>query len=291
MEKINIANLLRDCPKNMELDCVMYQDVYFDYVDTLSIIHCYIQHETHKSSITFNQFGTPNSDIKSKCVIFPKGKTTWEGFHRPFKDGDILVSHGFPFIYKGCDTTGIIKSYCGIDTKGIFWKASNRWTSLDKVTFATEEQKEKLLKVINYNGYRWNPEIKKLEKLIKPIFKKGDKVRVKKGFPEPRIARIIEDVCDTFYTLVSVGKIDFTDQNNWELVPDKFDISKLKPFDEVLFRMHDKDTWCNGFYGFYKNNRHVVNSVIVTKQCIPYKGNEHLLNSTAKCNEFYETWE
>ena len=28
----------------------------------------------------------------SKCVIFPKGKTTWEGFVPPckFKDGDVI---------------------------------------------------------------------------------------------------------------------------------------------------------------------------------------------------------
>lgn len=388
--KINIAELLRNCPKDMELDCTMYEDVYFDYVDTLNIIHCYIQHETHKSSITFNQFGTPNSDIKSKCVIFPKGSITWEGFAPPckFKDGDVLVhtqNERFVMsIYKSNESEIIINTYAifwdreeglsvgmqiccytdstrfateeekqklfeAIKENGYYWNQETktleelskfkdgdvvvddsgaiflykqihllynkpyadfycgltskfrsfviksgelqRCGEISSLRYATEEEKVKLFQTIEDSGYRWNETVKTLEKLIKPIFKKGDKVRVKKGFPEPRIARIIEDVCDTFYTLVSVGKIDFTDQNNWELVPDKFDISKLKPFDEVLFRMHDKDTWCNGFYGFYKNKRHVVNSVIITKQCIPYKGNEYLLNTTDKCNEFYETWE
>lgn len=33
MEKINIAELLKDCPKGMELNCVIYEDVHFDYVD------------------------------------------------------------------------------------------------------------------------------------------------------------------------------------------------------------------------------------------------------------------
>ena len=63
--KINIAYLLKDCSSDMELDCTMYEDVYFDYVDELNIIHCYIQCENYKTSITFNQHGTPNSDIKS----------------------------------------------------------------------------------------------------------------------------------------------------------------------------------------------------------------------------------
>ena len=80
--KINVAKILKDCPKGMELDCLIYEDVYFDYVNELNIIHCYIQHETHKTSLTFNQYGTPNSDIKSKCIIFPKGKTTLEITYR-----------------------------------------------------------------------------------------------------------------------------------------------------------------------------------------------------------------
>ena len=29
MEKINVAELLRNCPKGMELDCTMYENVYF----------------------------------------------------------------------------------------------------------------------------------------------------------------------------------------------------------------------------------------------------------------------
>ena len=55
-EKINIAELLKDCPKGMELDCAMYEDVHFDYVDELNIIHCYIQRGTHKTSLTNSIF-------------------------------------------------------------------------------------------------------------------------------------------------------------------------------------------------------------------------------------------
>ena len=59
-KKINIAELLKDCPRGMELDCAMYEDVYFDYVDELNIIHCHIPHTTHTTSLVFNQYGTPN---------------------------------------------------------------------------------------------------------------------------------------------------------------------------------------------------------------------------------------
>ena len=32
MEKLNIAELLKDCPSGMELDCPMYDNVKLDYV-------------------------------------------------------------------------------------------------------------------------------------------------------------------------------------------------------------------------------------------------------------------
>lgn len=387
--KINVSELLKDCPKDMELDCVMYEDVYFDHVDELNIIHCYIQNEGFKTSITFNQHGTPHSDVKSKCVIFPKGKNTWEGFQRPFKDGDIIYnrfrkkiciyylfedqvprikgcrynesnSHQFEKLeypmpialqdyrlatgeekvkfFKAIENNGyqwnpetktlvklpkfkdgdvvvddsgalfIYKQihplynkpyadfYCGLtsELRSFVIKAGElqRCGEINSLRYATEEEKEELFNAINDNGYCWNDESKTLEKLVKPkpkpCFKSGDKIRHKK---DKTIIKTIGYLDKDSYALYDGHMLFFSEQDQYELIPNKFDISKLKPFDEVLFRMHDKDTWCNGFYSFYKNKRHVVNSVTITKQCIPYKGNEHLLNTTDKCNEFYETWE
>lgn len=342
--KINIAELLRDCPKGMELDCAMYDNAYFEQVDEKAVYPIVIN-IGNTNTISLTKEGHWNKFPNAKCVIFPKGKTTWEGFQRPFKDGDILTSDKFPFIYKNCDIMGIVESYCGIDTKGNFWKASKRWTILDCVTFAAEEEKAKLFDAIKANGYKWNAETKTLEKLpkfkigdeivkknsisnsylvnsvscdyyglklpnntgigilrvdeqddweliphIKPIFKKGDKVRSKKGFPD-RIARIIENVGDTFYTLVSVGKIDFTDQDNWELVPTKFDISKLKHFDKVLVRDFDSEVWEIDFFSRLLDGKHFKCIGASYVQCIPYKGNEYLHNTTNACNPFYKTWE
>jgi hypothetical protein len=169
MEKTNIAEFLKHCPSGMELDCAMYEDVYFDYVDDLNIIHCYIQQETHKTSITFNQHGTPNSDIKSKCVIYPKGKTTWEGFIPPFKDGDIVFYNDTIAIFKEWGDETLFRTYvtkylcCDfmIDKNvPLFGKSVRK-----EIRFASEEEKQKLFNAIKENGYRWNAERKTLEKL------------------------------------------------------------------------------------------------------------------------------
>ena len=175
--KINVAELLKDCPRGMELDCAIWDNCTFDGIKDVGYINILVK--TPNGLVKLSKEGhLYHNHSDAKCVIFPKGKTTWEGFVPPckFKDGDILVDNIFPFIYKDCDKTEIVKSHCGIDTKGNFWKASNRWTTLDKITFATEEQKEKLYKAIKDNGYRWNPETKKLEKLIES--KKDTNVKV-----------------------------------------------------------------------------------------------------------------
>ena len=79
MKKINIAELLRNCPKGMKLDCAMFDNVTLSAVidnrDNLFPI---------KIDIGANRYRyltkTGGYDIvpESKCVIFPKGKTTWE---------------------------------------------------------------------------------------------------------------------------------------------------------------------------------------------------------------------
>ena len=97
MEKINIAELLKDCPSGMKLDCTMFDDLELDCIDTTSRypIKCRAKHHDGGYNIyAFTRYGYWNDYFNSKCVIFPKGKTTWEGFVPPceFKDGDIIYN-------------------------------------------------------------------------------------------------------------------------------------------------------------------------------------------------------
>jgi hypothetical protein len=81
MKKINIAELLKDCPSGMELDCTMYEDCKFLDVDINTINNSYLIRITTPCGIKYlDAYGRYNADDKAKCVIFPKGKTTWEGF-------------------------------------------------------------------------------------------------------------------------------------------------------------------------------------------------------------------
>jgi hypothetical protein len=92
-KKINIAELLKDCPKGMEFDCSIHtRPVIFNCVKMESDYPIKISSKDGFShSLTY--WGSIYNCEGAKCVIFPKGKKTWEGFvpHCQFKDGDILV--------------------------------------------------------------------------------------------------------------------------------------------------------------------------------------------------------
>ena len=301
MEKINIAELLRDCPKGMELDCTTCNNVVtLVGVDKEGLFPIRVVSKSGFHHLLTCE-GCVYADEDTKCVIFPKGKTTWEGFVPlyKFKEGDVIFKRNFIAIIHLIEEEGKIWYHCWFNTKYENYKLKKDYgigniNDGDEVRLATEEEKAKLFKVIKENGYTWNAEEKTLEELIKPIFKKGDKVRVKNGVSE---YRVIDNVEDTFYSLVPIGKIDFTDQNRWELVPNKFDINTLVPFESRVLVRHDRDNkWCGSFFSHIDEDFHSHCYKFVTAagksypMCIPYEGNEHLIGKTDDCSDFYKTW-
>ena len=287
--RINIAKLLKDCPKGMELDCTMFDNVtFYDISNEGTIV---AQRESVKRKLYLDKYGCPLENPKEdlKCVIFPKGKTTWEGFVPPyqFKDGDVVVNasnkYSNAFIYAG-ENNDYYACYLGLTTgthpelsfnKSVTWVRKKMGLRL-----ATEEEKQKLFQAIKDNGYKWNGETKTLEQLIEPKFKVGDKVRHKNNH---NIAFTITSIAEDSYICGSKAAFWFDDQDNYELVPNKFDISSLKPFDKVLVRDNDTQEWhisffshCNGLE-CYKYS--CINGTGYA-QCIPYEANKELLGTT-----------
>lgn len=179
--KINIAELLKDCPKGLELDCVVYNNLSYDYVNTeQGRIYCKVD---KRDTVWFTIYGCVNLAPSAKCVIFPKGKTTWEGFVPPysFNDGDIVATTNGLFVgiieVKNNEPVG---AYCSVDYVKDF--RINSDYVFDRL--ATPWEKEKLFRTIKDNGYRWNPETKTLERLTPNKFdattlKPFDKVLVR----------------------------------------------------------------------------------------------------------------
>lgn len=158
---------------------------------------------------------------------------------------------------------------------------------------ASEEEKKKLFNAIKANGYKWNEETKTLEKL--PKFKVGNRIKYingknKDGVEQGVILSLTNDTYDVAVTNDMGIFIPIAEQDDWELVPNKFDINTLKVFDKVLVRDSNEGMWSASIFSHTWKNKYICIGIWYN-QCIPYEENKHLLGTTDDCDEYYKTWE
>ena len=216
--KINIAELLKDCPKGMDLDCAMYDNVQFGIVQDGNAFP--IKINTPEGIISLSKYGSYSLNPQSKCVIFPKGKTTWEGFHRPFVEGDIVAidSTGGSqvFIFKEYieGEKDYVHCYMMLDDDGAVDFGCGKYYV---ERFASREEQERLFEAIKEKGYRWDPVNDTLEKLIEPKFRVGDIVK-SKNCPTADSFVIVGVNEDSYSINLKNYCIKFKDQDNYELL-------------------------------------------------------------------------
>lgn len=226
MEKINIAELLKDCPKGMELDCTMFENLVFIEVDSEAQDYPIVTKLKNETLRWFTSDGRYELTNDAKCVIFPKGKTTWEGFTHPykFKDGDLITMKNdcgkHTFIYNNITDIYNSYGYYVIITSRNDFKIDG-FCGGDVYRLATEEERQKLFDAIRANGFRWNPETKTLEKLIAPKFKIGDEITKRNSISN---SWIVSSVSSEYYGLKlpngseSIGVLTVSEQDDWELI-------------------------------------------------------------------------
>lgn len=301
MEKINLVELLKDCPRGMELNCTSYDNVSFDKISDDKKapypIFCYITDEKgNRSSISFTEDGCESKRYGAKCVIFPKGKTTWKGFipFRKFKAGDVLVSEaGNIVLFSHIDSENVVYYHCIIPTYSSFRIEENAKAGVGRYydcVLANEQQRQRMYDKIKGSGYKYNQQLNKLEKLVEQKFKIGDRV-VRDGY----VVEITEiDIEEEVYIYESkmggIGGILFSEQDEWELVPDKFDFTTLKPFDKVLVRDSIFGRWKIEFFEKFDKGLKFPFICMNGKYsiCIPYNGNEYLHDTINPCSDYYQ---
>ena len=298
MEKVNIAEILEDCPKGTELYSPICGKCNFNFIQfadsTITV--------SNKTGVYyFAKDGTYTRAIDAECLLFPsKDNRDWSTFRKPFKDGDILTSEldgckGNPFIFKQINSFGNAECYCAINCFGELIFNSDNWTSIKGCKLATPKDKEKLFDVINEKGYKWNEETKTLEKLNEPNFKVGDIIQ-DNGY-EVEITKVnVEDELYEYKSIntKAIGSIAFSKQDYWELVSNKFNINTLVPFEsKVLVRDNVDEVWLPCFFGGLSDINDYPYRIVggdSWKYCIPYEGNEHLLNKKEDCDEYFKNW-
>lgn len=301
MEKINIIKILEDCPKGIKLYSPLFGELKFENASH-NLILC---QDAYRELVSFAPDGKYISKYhQAECMLFPsKENRDWSKFQIPFKDGEVLylkAVSGYEciFINKTVKELGEPKYYnkyatlnedlsLVIDDFPVTLKEN-----VEEIRLATKEEKRKLFDAIKANGYKWNNETKALEKL--PKFKVGDRVH-NKNYKD--YIYDIYDITDKGYRAKEIDAdspiiIHFGSQeDNYELVPNKFDITTLKPFEsKVLVRDNGEYLWKPAIYGLSHSKGCYVVGGVCWRQCIPYEGNEHLLSTKKDCDEFYKIW-
>ena len=298
--KINIAELLKDCPSGMELYSPIFGNVKLEKVFN-NFIYVF---DSDELIATFDKKGKYKGIENGECQLFPsKDQRDWSKFQRPFKDGDIccVKTKEFEhiFIFKVSEDCNYIQKYANLSENHFFTNKDPVCSTdcVKEIRLATEEEKQKLFQAIKDSGYKWNAETKTLEKLV-AIFKVGDRIKLKNPYAKKYgvfNTRKITKIEHSHYILDDKEVMLLSNQYLYELAPNKFDITTLKPFESrVLVRDFNDEEWCPaiwGVYGYGKEYPHIVVSGNEFIQCIPYEGNEHLLGTTNDCDEYYKTWE
>ena len=312
---MNIANLLKYCPKGTQLYSLVHGKVILDKV---------VDDSTYPIIVFVNKDGYENFSSEgllykcytdSECILYPsKEQRDWSKFRLPVKRGDVMMSitTKCAFIASGVIISGRLEYICGInmqDNLQIVCDHSNStiWTS-DFCIPASKEAKKKLFDKIEEAGYRWNDETLELEK--KPIFKEGDIAVDEAGnlylvrcqnetytqfycmlytqcnslvanaittFPKEHFFRLANNEETEHLKRVLKSKFYILDTVNHCLVK-----NELKPFDKVLIRDDINDKWSINLFSYYDEEDEDFPYICQNggyHYCIPYEGNEHLLGT------------
>lgn len=305
---MNIAEILKYCPKGTKLYSLVDGEVTLEGVESfdrypikVSLNDSKVNHYTKDGLLFVNYAG--------ECVLFPsKEQRDWNKFRLPVKKGDIMmdINGKCPFIVTGEMHKDISPMYiCGINTLGKLQIGFNEggWTSKFYIP-ASEEAKKDLFDKMAEIGYKWNADTLELEKI--ELKSKEGNVLIKNNSLFLSTGVIINDVLQA-YCLLNDGKFvscGLSPISSLELAPDelkcalfsvmtkggyKYDKKQhklikqeFKPFDKVLVRNYNYENWKCSLFSHYQNSNE-TEYIYVTMNgsyihCIPYKGNEYLLN-------------
>ena len=311
---INVAEKLKDCPKGTKLYSPMCGEVEIVRIDMghhkFPIIVRVLDNEAPYSTETFTAEGKWCKTEQSECLLFPsKDNRDWNKFRIPVKRGDIMMipnsDHAFITTGEFTDNASVM-FICGVDEDNeLCINPGNAGWTKDFYIPASEEAKKKLFDKMEAAGYRWNTNTLKLEKIEPPMLEgnvliKHDTLFLSTGIIKNNIMQAY-CLCDdgTFMDCdVSISSslklASVTDRNKlfsvltkrgykYDKKQHKLIKQEFKPFDKVLDRDDINEKWILSIFGCYEDEDKDFPYVCLNGRygyCIPYEGNEYLLNTT-----------
>ena len=177
-EKLNLVEILKDCPKGTKLYSSVFGEVEFDHINTHTNYPIVIRLKDRRGYGSITSEGKMFAEFDGECILFPsREERDWSKFNPKkdrlvstceFKDGDIVATNSGSRVFILQRAYSDVKGYCYVGYDFDFNEFFFSCRRFDRL--ASEEEKQKLFDAIKERGYRWNAETKILEKLIKPKF-------------------------------------------------------------------------------------------------------------------------
>lgn len=178
--KINIAEILKDCPKGTKLYSPLFGNVTLAEVDT-SIVFPITVTGSLNSYCCFTKTGLYYTRANAECLLFPSSEMRdWTKF---FKRGDVVIKNGggMAAVFDGwandtyTEFNTTVNLYCDNNT------GEEEVCNTLLFRKATEEERQQFIKIAEraFNG-KYNPDTLQVEP-VKPTcpFKPFDKVLVR----------------------------------------------------------------------------------------------------------------
>lgn len=179
-EKLNLVEILKDCPKGTKLWSPLCGECEFEEIRYGEIFLIHTRALCDRSLFKFMDDGK-FYDNDGVCVLFPsREQRDWSKFQKPFKDGDVIYvstrRNSWVSIFKN-DTENQMFTYAdyNLDNNNFYDSDKEAMALCQKrdileKRLATEEEKQKLFQAIKDNGHKWNAETKTLEEEKKDKF-------------------------------------------------------------------------------------------------------------------------
>lgn len=286
---MNIAKILKNCPKGMKLYSPIYGEMEFrGIIEHSGSINC---HTSKGASHYF--FPDGKYEPEGECVLFPsKEQRDWDDFMIPFKNGDVIIRTEFN---PGCKqyNIAIFKGYNNNNTHNKMnihcqVNGANEFRTEMSIhhkdwRLASYNEIKRLFTRMNESGY----DFKEGKLVTIPKFKVGDTIT--NGTYTFKISHID----DTYYyedTGITVNRIHIQEQYKWKIK--KFDISSLKPYDKVLAKNSDS-LWYPTLVSYVDSSGtvYIIDESDQAAYVIPFEGNEHLIGKFDDPDPYYITWQ
>ena len=283
---MNIAEILKNCPKGTKLYSPIFGEVEFDEISTLtgSIICKY-----DSSTKYFYSDGTYSKC--GECMLFPsKEQRDWNKFQIPFKFGDIVAMYNKQYQhthmaifdkYIGDKFMKVICTNLANSNEIKIFGESEHWHN-QGVRYATDKEKEFFFNLLKEQNYVWTG-----KKLVNR-FNLGDYIT--NGVTVVKIT----EITDNYYFGYNIKtnkswSIPLHKIKDWELA--KFDICSLEPYDKVLVKNGD-GCWYPTLVSYVEGSEvYLIDTTDLADYVIPFEGNEHLIGKFDDPDPYYITWE